>query len=35
MAEEIGRLGVLINDFEHPFHTHPGFLQTYKKVMCF
>ncbi|EDO42379.1 predicted protein [Nematostella vectensis] len=33
MTEEIGRLGVLVNEFEHPFHTHPGFLRTYKKEL--
>ena len=32
MTEEIGRLGVLVNEFEHPFHPHQGFLRTYKKV---
>lgn len=33
MTEEIGRLGLLVNEFDHPFHPHPGFLKTYKKVM--
>lgn len=32
MTEEIGRLGLLVNEFDHPFHPHPGFLRTYKKV---
>ena len=32
MTEEIGRLGLLVNEFDHPFHSHPGFLKTYKKV---
>ena len=32
MTEEIGRLGLLVNEFDHPFHPHPGFLKTYKKV---
>ena len=34
MTEEIGRLGLLVNEFDHPFHPHPGFLKTYKKVRC-
>lgn len=33
MTEEIGRLGLLVNEFEHPFHPHPGFLKTYKKEL--
>ena len=32
MTEEIGRLGLLVNEFDHPFHPHPGFLKTYKRV---
>ena len=32
MTEEIGRLGLLVNEFDHPFHPHHGFLQLYKKV---
>ena len=32
MKEELGRLGLLVNEFDHPFHPHPGFLSTYKKV---
>lgn len=33
MTEEIGRLGLLVNEFDHPFHPHPGFLRTYKKEL--
>lgn len=33
MTEEIGRLGLLVNEFDHPFHPHPGFLKTYKKEL--
>ena len=32
MSDEINRLGVLVNQFNHPFHTHPGFLRTFKRV---
>ena len=32
MTEEIGRVGLLVNEFNHPFHPHPAFLGTYKKV---
>ena len=32
MTEEIGRLDELVNEFDHPFHPHPKFLETYKKV---
>ena len=32
MAEEIGRLGLLVNEFHHPFYTHTALLKTYKKV---
>ena len=30
MTEEIGRVGLLVNEFNHPFHS--AFLGTYKKV---
>lgn len=33
MSDEIKRLGVLVNQFDHPFHTHSGFLRTYKKEL--
>ena len=32
MSEEIDRLGVLVNEFDYPFHPHTGFIRTYKKV---
>ncbi|XP_066025138.1 mitofusin-2-like isoform X2 [Pocillopora verrucosa] len=33
MAEEIGRLGLLVNEFHHPFYTHTALLKTYKKEL--
>ncbi|XP_028394078.1 mitofusin-2-like [Dendronephthya gigantea] len=33
MSDEIKRLGILVNQFDHPFHTHPGFIRTYKREL--
>ena len=33
MSDEIRRLGILVNQFDHPFHTHPGFIRTYKREL--
>ena len=30
ISDEIRRLNHLIDDFDYPFHTHPGFLRNYK-----
>ena len=32
MREVIGQLGLLVNEFDHPFHPHPESLKSYKKV---
>ena len=32
MTEEIDRLGLLANEFDHPFPTHTVLLKAYKKV---
>ena len=32
MTEEIGQLGLLVNEFDHPFPTPTASLETYKKV---
>ena len=31
MNDEIKRLGILVNQFDHPFHTHSTFIETYKR----
>ena len=32
MRKEIGRLDLLVNGFDCPFHPYPKFLEVYKKV---
>ena len=33
ISDEIRRLGHLVDDFDFPFHPHPGFLRNYKKEL--
>lgn len=33
MTDEIRRLDYLVDDFDHAFHPHPGFIRTYKSEL--
>lgn len=33
MSAEINQLEILVNQFDHPFHTHSGFIRTYKREL--
>ncbi|XP_066024297.1 mitofusin-2 isoform X2 [Pocillopora verrucosa] len=35
MREVIGQLGLLVNEFDHPFHPHPESLKSYKKELYY
>ena len=33
MSAEINQLEILVNQFDHPFHTDPSSIRTYKKEL--